>query len=87
MAVDRLYLHHKKELEGITKIEPLMRSIMEKGKVIMPLPSIEAIKDHRERCMTQFPEEYKRLRNPEIYWLGLSPQLADMKEHARAKAG
>lgn len=82
-AVDRLFLHHQKELVGITRMEPLMKQVMQQGRLLEPLPDMAAIRSHRQRCIEQFPEEYKRLRNPEIYWLGLSPALADMKEHAR----
>ncbi len=81
-ATDRLYLHHERALEGISSIQPLMQAVMKKGKTISALPGLHAIRDYAQSSIKQFPEEYLRLRNPEIYWLGLSPHLARMKEEA-----
>ncbi len=81
-AIDRLFLHHERNLEGITNIKPLMQGMMKKGKIIQPQPNLHAIRDHAQASVAQFPEEYLRLRNPEIYWLGLSPHLAHLKQQA-----
>lgn len=81
-AKDRLYLHLEKHLEGIKRIQPLMKCYMKKGQVTEELPSIHDIQTYSRTCLKQFPEEYLRLRNPEIYWLGLSPELAKIKENA-----
>lgn len=83
-AVDRLFLHNHRALNGVDRIEPLMKLVVKKGKVIRSLPTLNEIRSYSQKCLKLFPEEYLRLRNPEIYWLGLSPHLAQMKEHAKS---
>jgi len=79
-AIDRLFLHQKRRLTGIARTEDLLVPVFENQQRTYTMPSLEAIRHHAQNCLKCFPEEYLRLRNPEIYWLGLSPQLAKIKE-------
>jgi len=71
-------------LEGAVRSEPLLETVMENGK---RLRATEAVADIRTRALAQmaaFPEEFKRLRNPEIYKVMLSDSLGELKERLLA---
>ncbi|MBN1595329.1 nicotinate phosphoribosyltransferase [candidate division FCPU426 bacterium] len=78
-AIDRLFLHQKRKLSGIAQAEELLVPVYQAGRRVSPRPSLPQIRQHAQTSLAAFPEEYLRLRNPEIYWLGLSLELAKLK--------
>lgn len=57
------------------KHEPLMVKMMENGKKLTPNLSVSEIATYSKSRLDLLPEEYKRLENPHIYKIGLSPNL------------
>ncbi len=84
-AIDRQYLHQKRILKNIARTENLLVPVARHGRRLQPSPPLESIRTRARRCLAEFPEEYLRLRNPEIYWLGLSPALAQIKQNLLAR--
>lgn len=54
---------------------PLLRKVMERGKVIVDLPTLLEIRNTTLRNMAYLPNQYKKLRNAPRYPVHLSPQL------------
>ncbi|MCD4814706.1 nicotinate phosphoribosyltransferase [bacterium] len=84
-AMDRQYLHQKKKLENIARTEDLLQPVFQNNRRTAPAPSLTEIRNYSQQCLTEFPEEYLRLRNPEIYWIGLSEELTKIKQAALHK--
>jgi nicotinate phosphoribosyltransferase len=83
-AFHRQYLHQERRLTGVARVEELMVPVARHGKRLTPSPGLQEIRARAQRQMAGLPEEYLRLRNPEIYWLGLSAELARVKERSLA---
>lgn len=62
-----------------TSCEPLLQPVVAQGKPIAESPSLESIRKRAREQVASLPEELRRLRNPEIYAVGLSPDLAAEK--------
>lgn len=61
-------------LKGYKK-EPLLRKVMEQGKSLHPLESLQQIKTYSAMRLSKLPDEYKRFEYPKPYQIGLSGQL------------
>lgn len=86
-AVDRQYLHQERHLSGVAGVEDLLVTVATHGRRLQPAVGLEEIRSRAQKQIASLPEEYLRLRNPEIYWLGLSPELARIKGEVMAKVG
>jgi len=83
-----LYLHHpteegvSREIEKghISKIEPLLSDVLQEGKVVCDLPSIEEIRQRRKADVERLDSGVRRLINPHIYHVSLSGPLWDLKK-------
>lgn len=62
-----------------TRSETLLRPVMRAGARTEPSPSLTDIQARAREQVGSLPEELRRLRNPEIYTVGLSPALAGEK--------
>lgn len=62
-----------------TRCESLLQPVMRDGERVGPSPSLEDIRTRACGQVAALPEELRRLRNPEIYEVGLSPRLAAEK--------
>jgi nicotinate phosphoribosyltransferase len=62
-----------------TRCESLLQPVMKDGARVGPSPSLDDIRDRAAAQVAALPEELRRLRNPEIYAVGLSPRLAAEK--------
>ncbi len=76
----RILPHRKAVLEDAVQGEPLLRTMMEHGRRLAPRQSVTAIRQYAQAQIAALPEEFKRLRNPEIYRVLLSNDLGDLKE-------
>jgi nicotinate phosphoribosyltransferase len=77
---DAIQPHRESRLRNTARAEPLFETVFEKGVRTKPQPPI---RDVRARYLAQramLPDEYKRLRNPEIYRVILSPSIGELKE-------
>ncbi len=79
-AVDRERLHRVFTYHA-DRAEPLLSKVMEKGKVITPSPGLDEIKEYAGQKIEALPEEMKRLRNPHLYPVVLTEELAKVKNH------
>jgi len=55
--------------------EPLLVKVMEKGKIVHDMPSLEEIRKRALDNLARLPEKYKRLRGAAKYPVRLSPKL------------
>ncbi|KTD10902.1 Nicotinate phosphoribosyltransferase [Legionella gratiana] len=55
--------------------EPLLHKVMEKGKCLLPLKTLQEIAEYSSKRLQKLPEEFKRFENPSNYQVGLSNQL------------
>ncbi|NIA13877.1 MAG: nicotinate phosphoribosyltransferase [Nitrospiraceae bacterium] len=61
--------------EGVELLEPVMQA----GRRVAPSPDIHEVRRRALSQIATLPEEFKRLRNPEIYRVALSKQMGDLK--------
>jgi hypothetical protein len=76
-------------LKGVNRAasrEELLQPVMVDGERIGPSPSLEEIRSRAQQQIASLPEEVRRLRNPEIYTVGLSPELAAVKLRLAARS-
>jgi len=76
---DEIQPHRPARLRRAARAEPLLHTVFENGQ----RQEREAVPDMRQRYLDQLrvlPEEYKRLRNPEIYRVLLSEKVGALKE-------
>jgi nicotinate phosphoribosyltransferase len=59
--------------------EDLLVPVMLDGKRVGPQPALREIRARAQQQVASLSEEIRRLRNPEIYPVGLSPRLASEK--------
>lgn len=64
------------EVEG----EPLLLKVMEKGRIVYDLPSLEKIRRNALTSLSCLPEKHKKLRNAASYRVELSPRLSRIKK-------
>jgi nicotinate phosphoribosyltransferase len=72
--------HFRYRLKVVASRAELSRLCIKEGKRIVPPESIETIRTRAKTQIDSLPEELKRLRNPEIYPVALSSNLAQLKE-------
>ncbi|MCX8065888.1 MAG: nicotinate phosphoribosyltransferase [Candidatus Hydrogenedentes bacterium] len=78
-AKARLFPHISQKIEGATYCEELHKKVFHNGNILIPLESVHTIRERARQQLASLPEEYKRLRNPEVYKVLLSPKLGEMK--------
>jgi nicotinate phosphoribosyltransferase len=66
------------EVEG----EPLLRRVMEGGRVVEPLPDLAALRRRFAQSFSRLPDRFKALRGPPQYEVRLSPRLQRQAESA-----
>jgi len=88
MKADHLVLHHPTDhskyrivrRDEINEIEPLLIKVLEKGKLIYELPSIEEIRNTRDKDIQRLDSGVKRIVNPHIYHVSITQKLWDLKQ-------
>ena len=82
-----MILHHatsqsKKRIlrkNHITRIEPLLETILDKGKLVYNFPSIEQMRELRKKDIESLDPGVKRLINPHYYHVSITEKLFGMK--------
>jgi nicotinate phosphoribosyltransferase len=69
-----------------TRCENLLQPVMRAGVRVCPSPPLVEVSQRARAAVAALPEELRRLRNPEIYSVGLSPKLAAEKVRLIRKA-
>ena len=78
-ARSRLFPHITQKIEGVFFAEPLLKEVFYNGEILIPLETVSVIRDRAKKQIAALSEEYKRLRNPEVYRVLLSPRLGELK--------
>jgi len=76
---DRMDPTFLRRLEGVATSRNLLELVMVGGARTHPSPPLVEVKERATREVASLPEEYRRLRNPHLYTVGLSPDLARVK--------
>jgi nicotinate phosphoribosyltransferase len=66
--------------EEISEIEPLLVEVLVEGKQVYDLPSIETIREVREKDVERLDPGVRRLMNPHIYHVSLTRKLWNYKQ-------
>lgn len=72
--------HRDSRLEGAASAAPLLVEHMRDGKRTLPPETAEAVRTRALKAIAELPDEFKRLRNPEIYRVLLSKGLGALKD-------
>ena len=77
--VSRTELGFQVGMDGVASHEDLLTPVMRDGRRRAPSPQVAEARQRAVEQVASLPEELRRLRNPEIYRVGISPQLAALK--------
>ena len=83
-------MHHPFEpekslaLAGLS-MEPLLKPVMENGKIIAGQPSLQETAAYCQARLKMLPGEHKRFYNPHVYKIGISERLRDKRNQLRKK--
>lgn len=66
--------------DDLTKVEPLLEDIWREGELVYELPDLEAIRQQRQADLDRLDLGVKRIINPHIYHVSLTPRLWDLKQ-------
>ena len=65
--------------ENINQAGPLLQKVMENGKILNPLPTLENIRSRFLKNFSCLPEDYKSLSSKKNYPVSLSPGLKSLQ--------
>jgi nicotinate phosphoribosyltransferase len=66
--------------QDISRIEPLHVDVLEEGKLVYDLPSIEEIRRQRIADVEKLDAGVRRIMYPHIYHVSLTQRLWDLKQ-------
>ena len=75
----RSHPHLNSRFKGACEATELLETVFENGNRVGPSPSIHEIRQRTLSQIASLPEEFKRLRNPEIYRVALSQKMGELK--------
>jgi nicotinate phosphoribosyltransferase len=86
--MDGVVLHHPTEhtahrtlsREEVSDIESLLVEVLRDGKLVYDLPSLDEMRQHRQRDMARLDPGVRRLLNPHIYHVSLTQRLWELKQ-------
>jgi nicotinate phosphoribosyltransferase len=86
--MDRVLLHHPiehnmfRELaqQDISEIEPLLVDVLQEGKLVCELPSIDQMRTRREADLERLDAGVRRIMNPHVYHVSLTEKLWILKQ-------
>jgi nicotinate phosphoribosyltransferase len=87
-AMTDLVLHHPSDharyrtlhRDDIQGIEPLLIDVLQDGRLVCELPSIEEMRAVRRADMNRLDAGVRRLLNPHIYHVSLTQRLWELKQ-------
>jgi nicotinate phosphoribosyltransferase len=77
----------RRRLEKHFKTREIRSPVMEEGRIVVDLPSLEACADHCTEQLQRLPDGTLRLQNPHTYKVSISPKLHDLRERLMNKYG
>lgn len=72
--------HMAARIEGAARAEGLLRTVISGGRRLRPAEPLDTVRRRAQDQMDALPDEFKRLRNPEIYRVMLSEELGAVKD-------
>ncbi len=75
----------REEASPSADAEPLLRTVMESGRTVEPLPSLTAIRDHCAAQIAALPDDVRRLRKARAYPVGYSDRLVSLQRTLEAE--
>jgi nicotinate phosphoribosyltransferase len=75
----RTHPHLNARIPGAASARELLQPVIEKGRRLEPAPPIEQVRARALEQIAALPDEYKRLRNPEIYRVLISQKMGRLK--------
>ncbi|MBI4558454.1 MAG: nicotinate phosphoribosyltransferase [Candidatus Hydrogenedentes bacterium] len=72
--------HIDARLRGAVRGEPLLGVVFARGRRVREPRPVHEIRQHAQEQVASLPDEFKRLRNPEIYRVILSPAIGQLKD-------
>lgn len=72
--------------EEISEIEPLLETILEEGKLVYALPTLDEIRAKREKDVARLDPGVRRMMYPHIYHVSLSQKLWNLKQELIEKS-
>ena len=76
----RRWPHHHARQTGAVRAEALLQPVFENGRRLLEPQPIRELQARARSQQAALADEYKRLRNPEIYRVLLSPSIGDLKD-------
>jgi len=76
----RASMYRQIQTDGISTIEGLHVKVVDSGEIIYESPSIEEMRETRQRDIGQLDPGVRRIVNPHIYHVSLSQKLWDLKQ-------
>ena len=77
--IDREVLAFRQTLSDVAAAEPLLRLVAEAGQRTEPARPLTSVRERAQQEIESLGDEYRRLRNPHVYQVALSPHLARVK--------
>lgn len=92
--MDPLILHHPIEhttqramrKDQISRIEPLLVDILDHGNLVYTLPTIDEMRERRIADLDRLDPGIRRIVNPHVYHVSLTPKLWELKQDLIAKS-
>lgn len=78
--------HATTRLEGAAEARPMLETVFANGRRLLPAEDVHTVRDRARGQTIGLPEEFKRLRNPEIYRVLLSERLGSVKDRVLTEA-
>ncbi len=72
--------HQRARLKGVVRSEPILQTVFEEGDRKVGTPPITRIRAYVGEQIRAYPEEFKRMRNPEVYNVLLSERIGALKD-------
>jgi nicotinate phosphoribosyltransferase len=87
-SMDRMILRHPNdqtkfrvfERDQVSSIEPLLVDVLVEGERVAPLPDLEEMRQRRQADLDRLDPGVRRIINPHIYHVSLTPRLYEMKQ-------
>jgi nicotinate phosphoribosyltransferase len=86
--MEELPLHHPSQhtkyrtlaRDDVSDLEPLLVDVLREGKLVYGLPSIEEMRERRQKDVERLDPGVRRLMNPHMYHVSLTQRLWDLKQ-------
>lgn len=75
------HYYERRRFSSPARMEPLLVPVFRGGKNVYTCPPLDEVRQRTIDSLGGLRPEHKRLYNADIYWVGLSEKLFDLREH------